>query len=207
VTRALATSDTTIGLPYDTAAAGRTLDSLGWTRGADGMRRRAGARLAFGLMVPGSSAIRNRLAVLLQEQWRRIGAAVRIESIDINTFGARMEDRKFDALLNAWHIDPTPSSVREEWASSEIRKGGYNATSYRSPAFDAVVDSAVKEPNAARSAQLYARAYRILTEDAPAMWIYELRNVHGVSKRIRTTGIRADAWWSNLADWSVNAAK
>ncbi|HEV7390001.1 MAG TPA: ABC transporter substrate-binding protein, partial [Burkholderiales bacterium] len=32
VTRALATSDTTIGLPYDTAAAAKTLDSLGWTR-------------------------------------------------------------------------------------------------------------------------------------------------------------------------------
>jgi peptide/nickel transport system substrate-binding protein len=207
VTRALATSDTTIGLPYDTAAAGRTLDSLGWKRGADGMRRRGGVPLAFGLMVPGSSAIRNRLAVLLQEQWRRMGAAVRIESIDINTFGGRMENRKFDALLNAWHIDPTPSSVREEWASSEIRKGGYNATSYRNPAFDAVVDSAVKETNPGRSAQLYARAYRILTDDAGAMWIYELRNAHGVSKRIRTTGIRADAWWSNLADWSVIDAR
>ena len=204
VTRALVTSDTTIGLPYDTAAAAKTLDSLGWKRGADGMRRRGGTPLAFGLMVPGSSAIRNRLAVLLQEQWRRIGALVRIESIEINTFGARMEDRKFDALLNAWHIDPTPSSVREEWASSEIRKGGYNATSYRNPAFDAVVDSAVKETNASRSAQLYSRAYRILTDDAPAMWIYELRNVHGVSRRIQPTGIRADAWWSNLADWSVN---
>ena len=134
--------------------AARTLDSLGWKRGADGLRARGKTPLAFALMVSSSSAIRLKIAVLLQEQWRKAGANVRIEQLELNTFGGRMEDRKFDALLNAWHIDPTPSSVREEWASSEIKKGGYNATSYRSPAFDAVIDSAVTrdEPVAERSA-------------------------------------------------------
>jgi len=202
-TRILATSDTTIGLPYDPEQASRTLDSLGWRRGADGMRARGKKPLAFSLMVPNSSAIRMKFAVLLQEQWRKAGANVRIETLEVNTFGTRMDSRNFESLLNAWHIDPTPSSVREEWASSEIRKGGYNATSYRSPSFDAVIDTAVREMNPARSAALYRRSYRILTDDAPAMWLYELRNAQGVSKRIHVAGIRPDAWWANLADWSV----
>jgi peptide/nickel transport system substrate-binding protein len=202
-TRILATSDTTIGLRYDPEQASRTLDSLGWRRGADGMRSRGKTPLAFSLIVPQSSAIRMKVAVVLQEQWRTAGAKVRIEPLELNAFGSRMDSRKFESLLNAWHIDPTPSSVREEWASSEIRRGGYNAASYRSPAFDAVIDSAVKEMNPTRSAALYRRAYRILTDDAPAMWVYELRNAQGVSKRIRPAGMRADAWWANLADWSV----
>lgn len=202
-TRILATSDTSIGIPYDPDRASRTLDSLGWRRGADGMRSGGKTPLAFALIVPSSSAIRMKIAVLLQEQWRKAGANVRIEPLELNAFGSRMDSRKFESLLNAWHIDPTPSSVREEWASSEIKKGGYNATSYRSPAFDAVIDSAIKEMNPARSVALYRRAYRILTEDAPAMWLYELRNAQGVSKRIHPTGIRPDAWWANLADWSV----
>jgi peptide/nickel transport system substrate-binding protein len=202
-TRILATSDTTIGRPYDPGQASRTLDSLGWRRGADGVRARNGKPLAFSLMVPSSSAIRMKFAVLLQEQWRKAGATVRIEPLEVNTFGARMDSRKFESLLNAWHIDPTPSSVREEWASSEIRRGGYNATSYRSSSFDAVIDTAVREMDPARSAALYRRAYRTLTDDAPAMWLYELRNAQGVSKRIRVSGIRPDAWWTNLGDWSV----
>ncbi|HCU13312.1 MAG TPA: hypothetical protein DGB72_14415 [Gemmatimonadetes bacterium] len=204
-TRIMPTSDTTIGIRYDPGQAARTLDSLGWKRGADGLRSRGKTTLAFALMVPSSSAIRTRIAVLLQEQWRKAGANVRIDQLELNTFGGRMEERKFDALLNAWHIDPTPSSVREEWASSEIKKGGYNATSYRNPSFDAVVDSAINEMNPSRSVELYRRTYRILTDDAPAMWIYELRNVHGVSKRIHPVGIRPDAWWADLADWSVQA--
>jgi peptide/nickel transport system substrate-binding protein len=202
-TRVLATSDTTLGIPYDPARASTILDSLGWRRRADGMRFRGATPLAFSLMVPSSSAIRMKVAVVLQEQWRKAGANVRIEPLELNTFGSRMDSRKFEALLNAWHIDPTPSSVREEWASSEIRPGGYNATSYRNPAFDAVIDSAVREMDPVRSAALYRRGYRILTEDAPAMWLYELRNAQGVSKKIRPTGIRPDAWWKNIADWSV----
>jgi ABC-type transport system substrate-binding protein len=93
--------------------------------------------------------------------------------------------------------------VREEWASSEIKPGGYNASSYRSAAFDAVIDSATREANPSRSVALYRRAYRILSEDAPAMWLYELRNVYGHSKRIRPEGIRADAWWRSLDQWTV----
>jgi len=206
-TRIMPTSDTTIGIPYDPQRAARTLDSLGWKPGRDGLRARDKTPLAFALMVPNSSPIRMKIAVLLQEQWRKAGANVRIDQLELNTFGSRMEDRKFDALLNAWHIDPTPSSVREEWASSEIKKGGYNATSYRNPAFDAVIDSAVREMNPSRSVQLYRRAYRILTDDAPAMWIYELRNVQGASKRIHPVGIRPDAWWADLADWSVTKGR
>jgi peptide/nickel transport system substrate-binding protein len=202
-TRIIPTSDTTIGIAYDPEQAGRTLDSLGWKRGANGMRARGRTPLAFALIVPSSSAIRTKIAVLLQEQWRKAGVNVRLEPLEVNTFGARMEARKFEALLNAWHIDPTPSSVREEWASSEIKPGGYNATSYRNPAFDAVIDSAIRSMNPSSSVELYRRGYRILTDDAPAMWIYELRNVQGVSKRIRPVGIRPDAWWADLADWSV----
>ena len=206
-TRIMPTSDTTIGIPYAPEQAARTLDSLGWKRGANGLRARGKTSLAFTLIVPNSSAIRMKIAVLLQEQWRKAGANVRVEPLEMNTFGGRMEERKFEALLNAWHIDPTPSSVREEWASSEIKPGGYNATSYRNPAFDMVIDSAMIEMNPQRSVQLYRRAYRILTDDAPAMWIYELRNVHGASKRIHPVGIRPDAWWADLADWSVNTER
>ena len=204
-TRILATSDTTIGIAYDTLAADRLLDSLGWRRGSDGFRARGKTPLAFSLMVPTSSTTRRKIAVLLQDQWKRVGGNVQIEPIELNAFGGRMEDRKFDALLNGWHIDPTPSSVREEWASSEAKKGGYNETSYRNPAFDAVIDSAAREMNPSRSIELYHRAYKILVDDAPAMWIYELRNVQGASKRIDPVGIRPDAWWAHLADWAVRA--
>jgi peptide/nickel transport system substrate-binding protein len=205
-TRLLPTSDTTASLPYDTARAARSLDSLGWRRGPDGIRRRGNTPLAFSLIVPSSSANRMKLAVLLQDQWRKAGARVSVDPIEVNTFGARMEERNFDALLNAWHIEPTPSSVREEWASSEIKAGGYNASSYRNAAFDAVIDSAIRATDPRRSVELYRRAYRVLNEDAAALWLYELRNVYGISQRIRVPALPANAWWRDLDRWTVTEA-
>jgi peptide/nickel transport system substrate-binding protein len=144
-----------------------------------------------------------KFAVLLQEQWRTIGADVVIDQMELATFGDRLEQRKFDAMLNAWQIDPDPASVRDEWTSAEMRKGGSNFVSYSNPVFDATVDSAARESDPARAVSLYRRAYRQLTDDAPALWLYELRNVFGISQRLRPVGIRADAWWADLADWRV----
>jgi peptide/nickel transport system substrate-binding protein len=203
VTRAVTTSDTTIGLPYDTVEAARLLDAAGWHRSGAGIRKRGGVPLAFALMVPSSSVNRMKFAVLLQAQWRRIGADVAIDQMELTTFGDRLEQRKFDAMLNAWQIDPDPASVRDEWTSVEMRKGGSNFVSYSNPVFDAAVDSASRESDPARAVALYRRAYRQLTDDAPALWLYELRNVFGISQRLHPVGIRADAWWADLADWRV----
>lgn len=203
VTRALPTSDASLGLPYDTVEAGRILDSAGWKRGRAGPRERNGRKLAFSLLVPTSSAIRMKFATLLQEQWRRIGAEVQIDQMELSTFGARLEARDFDAMINAWQIDPDPASVRDEWVSAEKRPNGMNFTSYSNARFDATIDSAVKELAADRANATYRRAYRILTDDAPAMWLYESRNAFGISPRIEPVGMRADAWWAGLADWRV----
>src|SRR5205085_2936298 len=64
---------------FDRAAAARALDSAGWKAGADGMRARGGKPLTFSLLVPSSSATRVKLAVLVQEQLKQVGANVTIE--------------------------------------------------------------------------------------------------------------------------------
>jgi peptide/nickel transport system substrate-binding protein len=202
-TRAIATSDTASGLPYDTVAAGKILDDAGWKRSASGIRRKGSTPLHFTLLVPSSSAIRMKFAVLLQEQWKRAGADVAIEPLELSTFGERLEGHKFDALLNAWQIDPDPASVRDEWMSEDRRKDGFNFASYSNRQFDAAVDSAANAANPATSTVQYRRAYRILTDDAAALWLYESKNVFGVSKRIEPVGMRPDAWWAGLPDWRV----
>jgi len=203
VTRAIPTSDTSIGLPYDVTAAAALLDSAGWKLSPTGIRMRNGKPLRFALMVPTSSAVRMKFAVLLQDQWKKIGADVRLDPIELSSFGSRMEAHKFEALLNAWQIDPDPASVRDEWMSAAHNKAGFNFESYASPVVDAVLDSAVASTSKVESVKLYRKAYRAITDDAPALWLYEARNVFGISPRIEPTGMRSDAWWARLADWKV----
>lgn len=207
-TVALAGADTTLKpLPYAVDSANALLDAAGWLRGPDSLRRKNGAVLAFGILVPSTSVPRMRAAVLLQEQFRRIGADVKVESSDMGGFVGRMSSRRFDTVLNQWAPDPAPGGVRDAWGTVGAEKGGNNFGAYRSAAFDAQVDSglAVFAPEAMRTH--FAAAWRIIADDAPAIWLAEPKRAMAVHSRIETSGMRPDAWWAGMAQWRIPADK
>jgi peptide/nickel transport system substrate-binding protein len=192
-------------IPHDVAAARALLDSLGWRdTNADGVREKGGARLAFTILAPTSSATRRRSAVLLQEQFRAVGADVKVEQIEITAFGERQRSHKFDATMSAWTTDPTPSGLRQTWTTVGARaSGGSNFGSYESPAFDAAVDSALSASDPRRADTAWLHAFQTIVDDAPGVWLYEPLNVAGAHRRIRLAPLRADEWWAHLADWWI----
>jgi peptide/nickel transport system substrate-binding protein len=190
VTRALPVSAQTAALPYDSAAAAKILA--------------AHAPISFRLLVPTSSAVRMKYATLLQEQYRRMGVTVTIQPLEVNAFVQRLTKSDFDAVLNAWHSDPSPAAVIQAWGTSGAPPDGANFVGYASRSFDALVDSGARAFDPARARGYYARAYQEIDGDAPAVWLYEARNASGVNRRVHVAGIRADAWWSGLPDWTVD---
>jgi len=49
----------------------------------------------------------------------------------------------------------------------------------------------------------FAAAWRIIADDAPAIWLAEPRRVMAVHSRFVTPGMRADAWWAGVAKWNI----
>ena len=200
-------ADTTASsLPYDTVAAARILDSLGWHRGADGVRRKNGQPLAFAISVPPSSKSRTQMAVLVQDQLARIGVRVTIDPVELRTLVTRLQKGDFDAALWAWKTDASMSDLRQMWTTPAERLGT-NWGSYENPVFDAAVDSALTSNDPARMHAYFHRAYTTITDDAPAVWLYQPRQVAGIQRRIHTAYLRADSWWAHLADWYVPASE
>ncbi len=201
-------ADTTLApLPYNVDSANMLLDAAGWKRGPDSLRRKNGKLLAFGMLLPSTSVPRMRTAVLLQEQFRRIGVEARVESTDGPTYFARSHARKFETVINTWGQDAGPANARDTWSSAGAEKGGNNFGSYRSPAFDAQLDSGLATFDAVAMKKHFASAWRIITDDAPAIWIAEPRRVMAVHSRIDVTGTRVDAWWAGIAQWRIPADK
>lgn len=190
VTRVLPSSEGATPLTYDSAAAVALL--------------RAHAPISFKLLVPTSSAVRMKYATLLQAQYRRFGVKVTIEPLEVNAFVQRLSKGDFDAVLNAWHTDPSPAAVEQAWGASAAPPNGANFTGYASDEFDALVDSGSRSPDPMHARSYFQRAYRVIDGDAPAVWLYEARNVSGIARRVRPTAIRPDAWWSDLPDWTVS---
>lgn len=208
--RAQWTADTTLAQPrFDVAAARALLDSLGWrdTNG-DGTREKNGRPLAFSLAFPTSSTPRRLSATLLQSQWKEVGADVRLEDLENNTFGGRMVAGKFDAVMNGQHADPSPSDLRQSFGSPEApNSGSSNYGAYASAEVDAAIDSAAVEFDTGRAKALYRRAYQRIVDDAAAIFLYEPKMMAGLHRRIETGPLRTDGWWITVGDWKIDPAR
>lgn len=203
------TADTTLtGIAFDPATAARTLDSLGWrdTNG-DGVRERGGMSLAFSVLVPSSSRPRQAAAVLLQAQFKAVGVAMAIEQIDLNAFIDRARRGAFDALLSGVRTNPSPRGVLDWWGTPGPGRGVNNWGRWSNAEFDAQVDSALASPRVDDARRHFSAAYRVALSDAPAVWLYEQRAIAGVHRRLSVTALRPDAWWSGIAQWSIDPAQ
>lgn len=203
------TSDTTLrGIPFNPAGAERLLDSLGWRdANGDGVRERGGRLLAFSLLVPASSRTRQAAAVLLQAQLKTIGVQVTIEQADFNAFLDRARRTAFDALVGSVHTNPSPRGVHELWGTPGPARGDKNYGRWSNATFDAQVDSGLSATGTDAARTHFRAAYQAAIDDAPAIWLYEPRLYAGMHRRLTVGALRPDAWWSSIADWSIDPAQ
>ena len=87
-------------LRHDPAAAYEKLARAGWLRDVNGVARRAEGTLSFELLTTAGDPMRERLAALLAEQWRALGAEVRVTAVSQETLlDDRLFTQKFDAAI------------------------------------------------------------------------------------------------------------
>jgi peptide/nickel transport system substrate-binding protein len=196
----------TRALPYDSLEATRLLTRLGWIdANGDGIRDQGGRALSFRLLVPTTSGIRRQYARLLQEQFRLVGVDVQLDEVDFSVFIARARAGQFDALLNAWSTDPTPSAgIRQTWTRAGF--GGSNYGRYANPTFDRLVDRTVESATTRAAARrAWRRAIEMLNQDAPAIFLFAPDNVAAVDRRVAGVAIRPDSWLALLRTWRIPA--
>jgi peptide/nickel transport system substrate-binding protein len=199
-------ADTTLEPPrFDLAAAKALLDSAGWREStAGGIRTKGGKQLRFALMYPTSSISRGRYAVLLQQQLRQVGAQVDLEALEPRSaFYPRLFAGDYDAAMNTYNADPGFSSAKQAWSTEAIGENGQNYGRYSNSGVDKQLDSALATFDLAQARAHAARAYRLIIDDAPSIWLYDNLNIAGVHRRIEPAPMRADGYWSGLADWSI----
>jgi peptide/nickel transport system substrate-binding protein len=204
--RAQTTADTTVTqIPFDRTAAAAELDRLGWRVGAGGIRHRNGRPLRLSLLVPTSSVVRSRSAVVIQEQWKEIGVDVRIEGLEFQLFLERLASGRFDLAISSWRTTPSPRGIRSTWGSPAIAGASrQNAGRYENPAFDSAVVAGLGAMVLRERRAHLRRAYELINDDAAAIWLFEVRNAAAVHTRYEMPAWRSDAWWVTLGEWRVD---
>ena len=187
-------------LGYDLERAGALLDGAGWTRGADGMRRRSRQPLTIDILVPSTSSARRQLAEGIQQMWRQAGVSATITAVDFPIFQKRLATGRFEAMIGAWRDEPKPTGVVDQWTAAGI--GRLNHGRYQNPAFDGLVARALAAATPGASRALWREAMDTLNLDAPAVFLYTPTNVMIASGRLRDITIDPYSWLHRVASWT-----
>jgi len=155
--------------PLDLEKAGQLLDEAGFKKNGDGVRM----KITVDYM-PGSDVQGKNVAEYLRSQLKKIGIdAQGRASADFPTWAKRIASHDFDMTTDIvfnWG-DPV-IGVHRTYLSSNIRDIIWtNTQSYSNPKVDELLDKAAQENDPARRKALYAEFERIVTTDAPIVYL------------------------------------
>ena len=176
----------------------RLLAERGWLdRDGDGVLDRDGRPLALTLSLPTSSAVRQQLALQVQEQLRQIGVRVELERLDFAVWNERRGAGRFDIDFAATMQDPSPTGLGQGWSC----EGGTNVARYCNPAVDSLIEAASRATDGAP--QAWRAVLRRIEDDAPAVFMYALSYNYVVHRRFTNVRIRPESAWLALREWTV----
>ncbi len=163
---------------FDPARANRLLDEAGFPRRPDGIR--------FHLTLKTSTDEHSRLiAAVLQQQWRQVGVALRLESLEFGTFYADITGGSFQIYTLRWiGANDDPDIFYYVFDSQEIPPAGANRGRYENPALDRLLEQARVEPDALKRKQLYFQVQQIVARDQPYLTLWYLDNVAVYRRRM-----------------------
>ncbi|HEY3012413.1 MAG TPA: ABC transporter substrate-binding protein, partial [Gemmatimonadales bacterium] len=182
----------------DLAESRRLLAAAGWQDSdGDGTLDRDGHPLTLSLSLPNTSAVRRQMALLVQEQLRRIGVSIELQQFEFPVWIERRTAGNFDIDLSSAIQDPSPSGLAQSWSCT----GGSNVAKYCDPRVDSLIERAVL--GRGNPAQTWVAALRRIEADAPATFLYAPTYVYAVKRRFRNMTIAPASSWQLLREWSA----
>jgi len=137
----------------------RLLDEAGFRRREDG------TRFALTLLTTPELEARTK-ALAIQDQWRRIGVELRLESKEFGALFADVLAGRFQVVSLRWVGVTDPAILRRIFHSGSVPPGGFNRGRFNDPETDRLLDEADAAAPTRRLELLKAAQQRI-AEEAP----------------------------------------
>jgi peptide/nickel transport system substrate-binding protein len=185
--------------PPNVVRARRLLAATGWgDSDGDGTLDRRGRPLQLTLSLPNTSGIRRQMALLVQEQLRRIGVRIELQQLEFPIWNERRSAGDFDLDFSAVSQDASPSGLTQAWTCT----GGSNYSGYCDRRVDSLIEQAIL--GRGDPAETWHKVLRQIEEGAPATFLYAPTFVFAVNRRYKNVTISPQSSWVTLRKWSVD---
>lgn len=164
-------SDNVAKFPYDPEKARRML---------------AGKKIEFTCLVNQGNKEREKAAVILQQQFKKVGVKMDIRVMEWAALLKIVNDptppKEFDAIIMGWSLGLDPDSY-SIWHSSQYPRG-FNFIRYNNPAVDKLLEAGRTEMDKAKRKAIYAKLNKLISEDQPYIFLWYPHSVIGIRDRV-----------------------
>jgi len=173
-------SSDVVHYPYDPDKANALLDSAGYPPGKDGVR--------FHLAMKTSTQETSKLlAVVMQQQLRKVGIALDIRTFEFTTFYADVTKGAFQMYSLRWlgYSNEDPDIFEYAFHTSSFAPKRANRSYYSNPRVDQLIEEGRSTLDQQERKQIYAEVQRILAVELPYIDVWYLDSVIVHSKKVR----------------------
>jgi peptide/nickel transport system substrate-binding protein len=181
---------------YDPVQAERLLDSAGFPRKSES----GGMRMKLALKTSTEESTR-LLGAVLQEQWRKVGVDLELQSMEPATLGSEIARGNFQLYTLRWiGVNDDPEFYEFAFSSKRMPPMGGNRGHYRNTQVDQLLDRARAETDRAKRRVLFGEIQKIVAEDLPYISLWFLDNISVHRKRISGLQISPTGDYDFLSD-------
>lgn len=163
---------------YDEQKAKDLLKEAGWEdKDGDGIVENSkGEKLELSLVCQTDNPVRQKSALIIQENLKAIGVKIDIESMEYSAVMDKVvANHDFDLYMmgNTLSLDPNP---RPMWHSDAISHEagviGYNIVAYENEETDKLIEEGNSVIDQAQRKEIYSKFGQILNEDVPEVYLF-----------------------------------
>jgi peptide/nickel transport system substrate-binding protein len=170
-------------VPYDLSAAAKLLDEAGWVPGKDGIRAKDGKRLSFAMLANKENPVREAVATVLQQQFKKIGVEAQPQMLAWSLLISQYIDKKnFDVVVMGWQLSLDPD-LYDIWHSSKTHPGEFNFIGYHDPAADRLLERGRTTFDPAARKAIYQRLHAVIAADEPMAFLFAPDDLFALNKR------------------------
>ncbi len=184
--------------PYDPDQARHLLSAAGYATREDGEVSLASGRIVkFELLTNAGNALREAMAVKIQEQLGRVGVQVTLRTLEMGALMDRCTKGDYDAYLGGWTV-LGKVDLEPVFGSASQPPDGVNVVGFRSPEVDRLLGQLETAEDWRAMKPLLDEIQRRIHEEQPYTFLYEMKRVAATGPRL--VDLRIDNPADPLAD-------
>ncbi len=149
--------------------------------------KEAGAEnLEFTILVNQGNKEREKAAVILQQQYRKVGVKVKVRVLEwsalLKIVNAPKDPKEFEAVIMGWSLglDPDAYSI---WHSSQYPRG-FNFVKYKNAAVDRLLEQGRTTIARNKRRDIYRKVWELIAADQPYIFLWYPKTVSGIRDRV-----------------------